>query len=264
MLIAIRTELLKIRTTRLALGLIAAAAGLTAMVVILEVAQAGAGGNGATSIPSLSSSVGLRDVLTNTGFAMLVATVFGVTVSSGEFRHRTATDTYLDQPNRIRVLVAKLIAAMLTGLLFGLVATIITTGVGLGVVAARGYHVTIGTSDIVAYSVGALAGCALMAGIGVAIGALVRQQLGALIVVFVWAMAIEQIASRISPPLGRFLPLLSATTMAGANSIANMPPVPPDLNALPPATVAIVLTAIAALLTAAATIFSVRKDVTNA
>jgi ABC-type transport system involved in multi-copper enzyme maturation permease subunit len=264
MFTAIRTELLKIRTTRLTPGLIAVAAGLTAMVVILEVAQAGTGGTGATSIPSLSTSAGLRDVLTNTGFAMLVATVFGATVSSGEFRHRTATDTYLDQPDRIRVLTAKLIAATVTGLLFGLVATIITTGVGLGGVAAKGYRPAVSTGDIVAYSAGAMAGCALMAAIGVAVGALVRQQLGALIAIFVWTMAIEQIFSRVWPSPARFFPLLSATTMAGADNIASMPPVPPDLKALAPGMVAVVLITIAAFLAVAASIFSVRKDITSA
>src|SRR5262249_15739544 len=132
MIIAIRTEVLKIRTTRLTLGLLGVAAGLTAMVVVLEIAQSGSGGGGgATSIPALSTSAGLRAILPNPGFAMLVAAVFGATVSSGEFRHRTATDTYLDEPNRARVLIAKVVSALLVGLLFGLVAATITTVAGL-------------------------------------------------------------------------------------------------------------------------------------
>jgi ABC-2 type transport system permease protein len=261
MLTAIRTELLKIRTTRLTFGLLAAAAGLTLMVIILEVAQAGTGGVGATSIPSLATKEGLRDILTNTGFAMLVATVFGATVSSGEFRHRTATDTYLDQPNRVLVLVSKLIAGMIVGLLFGLIATVLTNAVGLGVASAKGYTIAVSSGDIVLYTVGAIVGAGLMAGVGVAIGALIRGQLPTLIVIFVWCMAVEQILSRVSPSLGRFLPLLTATTLGGANSTASMPPVPPALNALAPGAVVAVLAAIVFLLGGAAALTSVRKDI---
>jgi ABC-2 type transport system permease protein len=262
MLTALRTELLKIRTTNLAFGLLAAAAGLTLMVIILEVAQAGTGGVGATSIPSLSTEVGLRDILTNTGFAMLVATVFGATVSTGEFRHRTATDTYLDQPNRVRVLVAKLIAGILGGLSFGAIAALLTTVVGLGVASAKGYAIAVGNGDIALYAVGAVVGAGLMAGMGVAIGALIRGQLPTLIVIFVWCMAVEQILSRVSPSVGRFLPLLTATTLGGANSTASMPPVPPALNPLTPGAVVAVLAAILLVLGGVAARTSVRKDIT--
>jgi ABC-type transport system involved in multi-copper enzyme maturation permease subunit len=262
MITAIRAELLKIRTTRLTAGLLGAAAGLTIVVVALEISQAGAGGSGATSIPALSTVAGLRDILTNTGFAILVATVFGVTVSSGEFRHRTATDTYLDEPNRVQVLTAKIISAMLVGVLFGLIAMGITTSVGLATAASEGYHIVIGGRDIAAFAAGAVGGSALMAGIGVAVGALIRGQLGALIVVFVWAMAVEQMLSRVSPSLGRFLPLLSATTMAGANSTASMPPVPPALHALAPGAVALVLIGIVLILAMTAALTTVRRDVT--
>lgn len=262
MITAIRAELLKIRTTRLTAGLLAAAAGLSAMIVLIEVSQAGAGGAGSTAIPALSSVAGLRDVLTNTGFAMLVATVFGATVSSGEFRHRTATDTYLDEPNRTRVLAAKVVAAAITGLVFGLVATVITTGTGLAVAAGEGYQIGIGTGDIIGYALGAIGGAALMAAVGVAVGALIRGQIGALIVIFVWSMAIESILGRLSAPLARFLPLLSATTIAGADSQASMPPVPAALHALRPGVVVALLVGYTAVLTIAAAFTSVRKDVT--
>ena len=49
--------------------------------------------------------------------------MLGVTISSGEFRHQTATLTYLATPNRTRVLAAKAVAAAAGGAVFGLVAT---------------------------------------------------------------------------------------------------------------------------------------------
>jgi hypothetical protein len=54
------------------IGVLALAAGLTLLVVVIESARAGTGD---LNIPALSSAEGLRAILTNTGFAMLVAAV---------------------------------------------------------------------------------------------------------------------------------------------------------------------------------------------
>jgi ABC-2 type transport system permease protein len=255
---ALRTELLKLRTTRLAAGLLALAAGLTTLVVAIESTRAGTGD---LNIPALSSAEGLRAIVTNTGFAMLVAAVLGVTVATGEFRHRTATDTYLDQPNRTRVLVAKVVAAAGVGLLFGLVASVIATSVGLAVAAAKGYDIAISTGTIAGYMAGAVVACGLLAAVGVGIGSLVGGQLAALVAVFVWAMAVEQIVGGLVPEVGRFLPFLAATTLGGADSTASMPPIPPDLQPLAPAAVVVLLTGLA-LLGAAAARTTLRRDVT--
>ena len=84
----VRIELLKLRTTRLTYGLLALAAALTALDPVLRAARAGHG-----KLAPLSTATGLTSVLTVTGFAMIIACVLGVTVSSGEFRHQTATLT---------------------------------------------------------------------------------------------------------------------------------------------------------------------------
>src|SRR5215813_12316950 len=137
MITAVRAELLKIRTTRLAAAVLALAAGLNGLVAVVTAARAGSGGS--LTIPPLDTTAGLRMVLTSGGFGLILAAVFGAMVASGEFRHRTATDTYLDQPNRLRVLTAKAIASAATGLVFGLAGTAVTTGAGLAFATARGY-----------------------------------------------------------------------------------------------------------------------------
>jgi ABC-2 type transport system permease protein len=120
-----RIELLKIRTTRAPFGLLAAAMGITALIAALEAARAGG-----KFTPPLSSSAGLSFVLTVTGFALLMALVFGVTVTSGEFRHGTATITYLGIPRRARVLAAKVAASFGCGLVFGAAGAATATAVG--------------------------------------------------------------------------------------------------------------------------------------
>jgi ABC-2 type transport system permease protein len=132
----IRTELLKLRTIRASYGLLAAAVAMTALEAILTASRAGGGGPG--GIPGLGTVAGLTAVVTSTDVAILLAMVFGATVASGEFRHGTATATYLATPDRNRVLLAKAFAAAGAGLLLGLAAAAVATGAGLAFVAAKG------------------------------------------------------------------------------------------------------------------------------
>ncbi len=213
MTLLVRTELLKLRTMRLTYGLIAAAAALSGFFAILEGGQAGSAGSGA---PPISTAEGLRSVTTVTGFAMLLAAVLGAIVANGEFRHSSATLTYLATPKRPRVLVAKAIAAAIVGSLFGLLAGIIATTVGLIFVAAQGDHVALSTGTLVGHVAGAMLGAALLAVLGVALGSLVRSQLAIVIGIFVWAIVIESLIGGLYTSVRPYLPYTAATTMAGA------------------------------------------------
>jgi ABC-2 type transport system permease protein len=208
----VRIELLKLRTVRLPVGLLITAAGLTALFACVEASQAGRPGR---SVASLATAAGLTSVTTVTGWAMLLAAVLGVTISSGEFRHATATLTYLATPARGRVLAAKAIAAALAGALFGLVAAVIATGAGLGFAAAHGDHLALGGGTLVAHAGGAILGAALLAALGVGLGSLVRSQLAGVVSVFVWALIIESVIGGIFTSVRPYLPYTSATTLAG-------------------------------------------------
>jgi ABC-2 type transport system permease protein len=208
----VRTELLKLATMRLTYGLLAVAAALSALFSALENYQAGATGS---SVPPISTADGLRTVTTVTGFAMLLAAVLGSIAANGEFRHSTATLTYLTTPKRARVLVAKVIAACCFGSLFGLVAGIIATGVGLAFVASHDYRVTLSAGTLAGHIAGAVAGAALLAALGVAIGSLVRSQLATVIGIFVWAIIIESLIGGLYTSVRPYLPYTTATTLAG-------------------------------------------------
>jgi ABC-2 type transport system permease protein len=241
---AIRAELYKITTTRMTYGFAGIAVGLTALVTAVLSAQAGS----SSMVPSLATAAGLRDIVTNTGFAMLTAAVFGATVSSGEFRHKTITDTYLDQPGRGRVMAAKTIAATVAGAVFGAVAAAVATGMGLMAASGKGYHIALTGDEFARYAAGAVLGAALLAGLGAVIGSLISGQIGAIVTVFVWCLAVEQILAGVSASAARFLPLLGAMTMAGADSRAGMPPLPNGINPLPFGAVAGILVAVLAIL----------------
>jgi ABC-type transport system involved in multi-copper enzyme maturation permease subunit len=257
---AIRAELLKIRTTRLPLGLLALAAGLNALVAVVTSARAGSGSS--MAIPPLDTTAGLRMVLTSTGFALLVAMVFGAAVASGEFRHKTATDTYLDQPDRVRVLLAKAVTAAGVGLVFGLVGAAVTTGVGLGFVAAKGYDVALSAGTIARFAAGTVLGSGLLAAVGVGLGSLLRGQIVAVIAVFVWGFGVEQIVAGLSRSIVPYLPYTAAATMAGATGGEGMPQLPSGLDPLPFGAVAALLLGVAVVLSTVAARTTVQRDIT--
>lgn len=255
----IRTELLKLRTARVSYGLLAIAAAVTALFASLEATRDG------RRVAPISTASGLSSVTTTAGFAMIIAAVLGVIMTSGEFRHGSATLTYLAVPRRGRVLVAKAAAAAAAGAVIGLIGGVVATGVGLGFVAAQGDHVALGAGTIVAHLAGAALGAALLAVLGVAIGSLVRSQLAGVIGVFVWCLVLESIVGGLVTSIRPYLPYTAASTLAGAKlgaaafgpgySVSNDP-------ALPFAAAAALIAGLFVVLSLVAARTTVRQDVT--
>lgn len=107
---------------------------------------------------------------------MLIVAVLAMTT---EFRHRTIGRTLQLIPSRTRVLVLKLAAAVTYALLF-FVSALILIGVILLIASAReGWSLAPGPETFTAAWHG-LAGMALTACLGVAVGALIRSQVVAI------------------------------------------------------------------------------------
>ena len=136
----IRVELVKLRTIRLSYGLLATGAALTALFCVLEAYQSGPG----KAVGPLNTTSGFSSLLAGGTWVLLMAAVLGATLSSSEFRHSTATLTYLASPGRGRVLAAKMAAGTVAGAAFGFVGYLIALGVGLGFATSRGYQVPVG------------------------------------------------------------------------------------------------------------------------
>jgi ABC-2 type transport system permease protein len=207
----VRVELLKLRTTRLTFGLLGTAIGLTVLFSILEASLAGTAGNAPLPTPA-----GLDAVITGGIWSLLFAAIAGVTMSSGEFRHATATATYLAEPARGRVLTAKAVAAAGAGAVFGLAGWLISTGVGLGFLAAHGARVPVSAATIARYGAGHLIAGALLAAIGVCLGSLVRSQLAAVLGILLWSVVVESVIGGLFHPVQPYLPYTAATTLAGS------------------------------------------------
>jgi ABC-2 type transport system permease protein len=209
----IRAELLKLRTARVSYGLLVTSVMLTAIFATLEAARAGNAGSG---VAPVSTASGLAMVTTVTGFSMLMAAVLGVIVAGGEFRHNTATSTYLATPDRGRVLTAKAVVAAVGGAVFGLVSSIIAAAVGLGFVAGGGGHVALSTGTLIGHTAGAVLAAALLGSVGVGVGSLVRSQLAGVMGIFVWGVVVESVIGGLFTSVRPYLPYTAATTLAGA------------------------------------------------
>ncbi|HEX3824842.1 MAG TPA: ABC transporter permease [Mycobacteriales bacterium] len=205
----IHTELLKLRTTRVTYALLATALSVTALFTALSATV------GQSTARPIAGIAGQAAVTTTSGFAMIIAALLGALAATGEFRHSSATLTFLAIPDRPQVLAAKAAAGAAVGAGFGLLAALTTTAIGLGVIVGKGDHVRIGAGALVGHVAGAALGAALLAAIGVAIGMLVRSQLATVIGVFVWCLVVESILGDLVHAVRPYLPYTAATTLGG-------------------------------------------------
>jgi ABC-2 type transport system permease protein len=259
----IRIELLKLRTTRLGFGLLATGTAMSVLFAILEAARAGKGGSAAPD--PLNTYSGFSAVIGAGIWGLLFAAVLGVTISTGEYRHKTATLTYLASPNRTRVLAAKVSAAAVAGALFGLASFVVAGGSALGFTLAHGYQVPLSDATVARYGIGHLLAGALLAAIGVGLGELVRSQLAGIVAVFAWAIVIESLIGGLFTATRPYLPYTAATNLAGT-SLGNAAFGPAHGTAggtpLPFLATTALLVAIAAVFATIAARTTVRRDIT--
>lgn len=191
----IKAEFLKLVTARVTYGLVAGAAAAALVPVVIGILRAGING-----VPSLGTVSNLRRVIMNSGgVGTLFAQVLGITAVAGEFRHKTAASTFLASPRRSRVILAKMAAYPVLGLLTG--AGTIAAGLAVSML-----WLSLGGVEVGRLWNGAIAGVAaswvLAAGlfclIGVGLGALIRNQLAAIIIALAWPQVIENIIHDIS------------------------------------------------------------------
>jgi ABC-2 type transport system permease protein len=197
----VHAELLKLRT-RAATGLLLATLALVALTAAVNVPKADAARAGF----SLQDN-GLLASVVGIGFGVpevLIVLLGGLSVTQ-EFRYGTATATYLGEPRRRRVLIAKFLSLALVGSIITGLSLIVSLAVGAGVINTRGGDVTFGPQ--LAQTVGAaFALLTAYAVIGVAVGALLRNQVPTIVGVLVWMLAVEQIVVPAYPLVGRWTP----------------------------------------------------------
>ena len=203
----VRAELLKVRTTRLWIGMAIGAVGLTGVSTILFLALA-------NSANAQASASGLHPIVTTEDLRTLVfqasgtlafVLVLAATMATSEFRYGTASGTYLAVPSRMRVISAKSIAAAVVGLLYGVAAAAMTVLIAAVWLAVDGKSVPIGASVLGAIGQEGLR-CAYGAALAVGVGAALRSQLVSILGLLGWLFIVEPLGVALLPRVAKFMP----------------------------------------------------------
>ena len=214
----IRSELVKLRTVRTVYWLLFLLLALTAVFVSLSTWGVTRGSAGAQP----GSEAALRLILSNgTGAfgAPIVMLSLGVLLIGGEFRHGTITPTFLATPRRARVVAAKLVTVALVGVVFAVLAMVLTVAIALPWLASEGVRVSLVNREVLLVLLGNALALVLYGLLGFGVGALVRNQVVALVGVIVWVMVVESLLNLLTvlvdqlQGLGRFLPTQAAQAL---------------------------------------------------
>lgn len=246
-------EFRKLFSTRLWLWLLLAAAGITALYAALTI---GFADTPDAFTPPLTTAEGQRTLLAvGAGGAPLVA-VLGAIGITGEFRHRTATATFLATPSRGQVVVAKLIAYAVTGAGYALACTAVTLAIALPWLAAKHIHLVVGGGALVGTVTGVTLALAIFGPIGVGVGALLREQVSAVLALLLYLLLVERILTSIGALNGwtLYLPGQAQEALIGSTLT--------DQDLLSPWQGGLLLAAYGLALATAGTFLALRKDVT--
>ena len=122
-----------------------------------------------------------------------IAALIGVMSICSEFRHGTIRPTFVFTPKRGRVLTAKVVTSLALGTFFGLITEALAFGTGAAVLAIRGADTVLSAHTFLLVALGSIGVTALMAALGVGLGAVVRNQVLAVIGLTVWFMVVENV-----------------------------------------------------------------------
>ncbi|HMJ02754.1 MAG TPA: hypothetical protein VK506_07425, partial [Conexibacter sp.] len=118
-----------------------------------------------------------------------------------EIRHGTITPTLLTVPSRGRVIAAKVVAHLLAGFAIGVAALAADLVLVEVILSSRGIESGTSFSELVRWGLGIAGSAALLAGLGVGVGAVVRNQVGALVAAFAWVFVLEPLLAAV-PTIG--------------------------------------------------------------
>lgn len=243
----LRAELIKLTTTRTALGLVVGASVVA--------------GLGAFSTITSAKPEDLARPVHDQHFFMLAsinlalfALILGVRSFTDEFRHGSIVPTVLAAPDRSRVVLAKVATTGAAGAVLAGVAQAAMLILAVPLIEAKAAHLAFEATDVVAVGGLMMAG-ALWTAIGVAVGALVRHQVAAVVGALVWVLAVENLGAGLLGDAARFLPGQAAHALAQASQVGSL---------LAPAAGGVVLVAYVLVTAVAATVRMARTDISSA
>ncbi len=248
----VRAELLKLRTVALPYWLLLVTLAFVLLGVLATVLTAGLEG---APLQRDDPDLLARAVGSASGGNVIVL-VLGILALTQEFRFGTATPSFLVTPRRGAVLAAKLLSTVLTGLLFAVVSVVFALATSWLVITLRGDALRF-DSTVVEVMLGVGLVLALYGPIGVAVGALVRNQIAAVVAALAWTFIVEQLVVALWPEVGKWMPGGAASAVLQLGEVATT-----RGDLLPVWGGALVLVAYAVVLSVVAATVTLRRDLT--
>ena len=197
MSVLLQAELLKLRTTRTFFALVGSALGITLVFAVLS---------GLLSDFEDKEAARLLFVGDFTGVFILLLGAMGM---AGEWRHRTITSTVLAAPDRLKLLAAKTLSYAVAGVVVSFVVTGALMLVGTIILSSRG-QVTLPATDLVDVMWRNLVVAAYLGAFGVCIGAIVRNQVAAIVGLLIWGLVVESTLFFVVEDVAKFAPINGA------------------------------------------------------
>jgi ABC-2 type transport system permease protein len=173
-------EIFKLRSTRTFYGIVGGSVGLILVIVILV-----------TALVTFSpSDHPLTDIMMFAAFLQPFVLVLGILSITSEFRHGTITPSLLVAPDRVRLVLAKLGASVLVGLALGLITSVLLYLIVKGIGGLRDLDTS---GDAGAVIIGTTVGTGLWAALGLGVGSILRNQVGAIVGSLVYLFVLENL-----------------------------------------------------------------------
>jgi hypothetical protein len=199
----VRAELLKLRTTQVWFWMLVLAIAVGVLAVVATLAS-----------NDVKSPDDVPLLFANANGAIVTAFILGVLGITTEFRYQTITPTVLQTPSRWTVVAAKLLSYAIIGLAYALACLAVQLAIALPWLSAKGIDFSLSDPDLRRAIFGFPVIFLLFAIMGIGVGALLRNQIVAMVVGLVFLLALENILVAI-PKVRSAYPYLPGGAMQG-------------------------------------------------
>jgi ABC-2 type transport system permease protein len=219
-------------------------------------------------LPGLHTADGTRVLLGLFGFTVFVPALLGTGAIAGEHRHGTVGTSALFVPRRRTWLAAKLLTYAIAGLAYGLIASAVAGAAMFGSAGLKGVALGLPAGEVLALLARIALTMAVYTLLGVAVGALLRNQVAALAVVGGYLYMVETVLMLIPgvKVLYPFLPGGATAALTGFTYLADAVAAQTGAAAtrlLSAPAGALVLVGYALAAAAIAVLSSLRRDITR-
>ena len=195
----------------------------------------------------------LQQAMHGAAAGVILVVVAGIIGMAGDWRFGQASQTFLTTPQRRLIVAARTVTYMAVGAVFGTAAVAACTVTAWFWYRANDVALPLERSAVWLTLVGCLAVAVLFGALGIAVGAIARNQMVAIVGAMAWLVVVEPILFAASSTVFRWLPGMASISLRRQ----------PAEGLLSPGTAAAVLVGVIAVALAVGTRLVERDDVTG-